>query len=377
MVAIPNHHFFQWVNQLKDSGYEVYWFDVTDGGNKVHRIDWVHQIKGWKLKWDFPFRHTIKNKFPHIYAVIQKYNERKIVSVFTKSIYKIQPDIVHCFEMKLAGLPILEVMQNHTNIKFIYSSWGSDVYFYKELGVQAAQFKRFLARVNYMITDCKRDYSIAKQNGFKNNYLGVFPGNGGISINQTLIQSIDSRNILLIKGYDDGVGKASKVIEAIELLPLFLLRNLEIIIYGANQIIIEKVEKSIFFEGLKVKTYARNQFMSNVDLLQLMGKSVLHIGNSISDGMPNSLLEAMGMGVFPIQSNPGKVSEEVIIHGMNGFLIKKPLDSMEIANWIEKALINKEMRANAQKYNIDFVNKHYNRECLKTKIVQLYNGILS
>jgi hypothetical protein len=42
------------------------------------------------------------------------------------------------------------------------------------------------------------------------------------------------------------------------------------------------------------------------------GQSILHIGNSISDGMPNALLEAMGMGAFPIQSNPGKVSEEVI-----------------------------------------------------------------
>jgi hypothetical protein len=40
-------------------------------------------------------------------------------------------------------------------------------------------------------------------------------------------------------------------------------------------------------------------------------QSVLHIGNSISDGMPNALLEAMGMGAFSIQSNPGKVSEEV------------------------------------------------------------------
>ena len=64
MVAIPNHHFFQWVNQLKESGYEVYWFDVTDGGNKVERIDWLHQIKGWKLKYDFPLRYSLKNKSP-------------------------------------------------------------------------------------------------------------------------------------------------------------------------------------------------------------------------------------------------------------------------------------------------------------------------
>ena len=57
-----------------------------------------------------------------------------------------------------------------------------------------------------------------------------------------------------------------------------------------------------------------------------MGKSGIHIANSISDGMPNALLEAMGMGAFPIQSNPGKVSEEVITHGKNGFLIEDQND---------------------------------------------------
>jgi hypothetical protein len=56
----------------------------------------------------------------------------------------------------------------------------------------------------------------------------------------------------------------------------------------------------------------KGEFISNSEVLEIMGQSVLHIGNSISDGMPNALLEAMGMGAFPIQSNPGKVSEEVI-----------------------------------------------------------------
>ena len=108
-----------------------------------------------------------------------------------------------------------------------------------------------------------------------------------------------------------------------------------------------------------------------------MGQSALHIGNSISDGMPNALLEAMGMGAFPIQSNPGRVSEEVISHGVNGFLIEDPLDSKEIANCIVSAIENQELRARAQKFNVDFVNQNYNREYLKQEIVQLYNGILS
>ena len=108
-----------------------------------------------------------------------------------------------------------------------------------------------------------------------------------------------------------------------------------------------------------------------------MGKSIIHIANSKSDGLPTSAVEAMGMGAFPIQSNPGRVSEEVITHGVNGFLIENPGDSNEIANWIEKALINQELRANAQIYNVDFVNKNYNRDNLKQKIIHLYKNILS
>jgi glycosyltransferase involved in cell wall biosynthesis len=376
MVAIPNHHFFQWVNQLKESGYEVYWFDVTDGGNKVERIDWLHQIKGWKLKYDFPLRYSLKNKSPRIYKWIQKHNERKIAAVFEKVLKEIQPDIVHSFEMRLAGLPILEVMEQKPNLNFIYSSWGSDIYFYKELGIQTEQFTRFLKRVDYLITDCKRDFEIAKKNSFENVFLGVYPGNGGLTIAEQYIKPINDRNFLIIKGYEDGVGKALKVIEAIELLPSTLLEKLEIIIYSADIVVKERVEKSDFFASLKVKIYLRGAFISNVDLMQLMGKSVLHIANSISDGMPNVLLEAMGMGSFPIQTNPGKVSEEVITHGMNGFLIENAFDSAEISKWIKKALENQELRITAQIFNVDFVNKNYNRVNLKQDIVQLYNGIL-
>nr|WP_315164875.1 glycosyltransferase family 4 protein [uncultured Flavobacterium sp.] len=377
MIAIPNHHFFQWVNQLKESGYEVYWFDSTDGGNKVDRIDWVYQIKGWKLKYNFPLRHFLKKKLPKIYKGIQKYNERKIAAVFEKVLKEIQPDIVHCFEMRLAGFPILEIMEQRPNLKFIYSSWGSDIYFFKELGVQEEQFCRFLARVDYLITDCKRDYEIAKQNGFKNIYFGTYIGNGGLTIEEKNIQNINERNIFIVKGYEDGIGKALKVIEAIELLPLELFQELEIIIYSADVSVKEKVENSSFFKLLKVKIYSRGQFIANADLLENMGKSKIHIANSISDGMPNVLLEAMGMGAFPIQSNPGNVSEEVIEHGVNGFLISNPLDIHEIAGWIEKALLNNQLREEAQTYNINLVSKNYNRENLKQDIVKLYKGILS
>lgn len=376
LVAIPNHHFFQWVNQLKDSGHEVFWFDITDGGPKSSKINWVTQIKGWKLKWDFPFRFAIKKRLPKLYDFIQKYNENKVTSVFNKAINNIQPDIVHCFEMLLSGLPILSVMEQN-KIPFMYSSWGSDLFYFEKMGISKSKVEQFFNRTNYLITDCKRDHTIAVKNGFNAEYLGVFPGNAGLSINTDAIKPVADRAIILIKGYDDGVGKASVVLDALEMVSNEALKGKEIVIYSADDTVKHQIETSTFFSKLKVTVYSRYSFLQNEKLLDIMGKSCIHIANSISDGMPNALLEAMGMGAFPIQSNPGKVTEEVIVHNQNGFLIENPLDKSNIATLIEDAILNETLRISAQDYNTNFIKQNYNRDVLQPKIVNLYETIKS
>ncbi len=374
MVAIPNHHFFQWVNQLKETGHDVYWFDVTDGGSKSPKIKWVTQIKGWKLKWDFPLRSTIKKKFPKLYKSIQKVNEKDVSIAFKKALDSIQPDIVHCFEMQLSGLPILPIMEQNT-IPLIYSSWGSDVFYFKQLGVSTEQLQNFYKRANYLITDCKRDYQLATKNGFKNQFSGVFPGNGGLTIDNSKIKTVANRTIILIKGYEDGVGKASKVLEALTLVSAKSLKDKKIVVYSADKAIIQQVKQSKVLSNLQITVHPRQQFIQNKDLLTLMGKSCIHIANSISDGMPNALLEAMSMGSFPIQSNPGQVTEEVIGHNKNGFLISNPLDQKEIALHITNALQNESLRQQAQDFNVNFMKEHYNRTTLQTKIEALYKTI--
>jgi glycosyltransferase involved in cell wall biosynthesis len=372
LVAIPNHHFFQWTNQLKESGYEVYWFDITDGSGFVERINWVKQFNGWKLKWKYPFRYRIKKYFPKLYSFLEKITVNRVEVVFENILNEIKPDIVHSFEMKLSGLPILSVINKH-KIPFVYSSWGSDMYAYQNLGVTTDNVKSFLNRVDYLITDCNRDFQIAQQLGFTNQFLGVFPGNGGIDIETLFIQSISNRRTICIKGYDDGVGKALVVIKAIELIEFD--SSIDFLIFSADENVVSYLQKSKYFKQKKVELILRKSFLKNKLLLQKLGSCLLYIGNSTSDGMPNSLLEAMGMGVFPIQSNPGKVTEEVITHGINGFLIENPNEVVAIASLIKTAIENQELRAKAQEYNVSFVQKNYNRAMLRNKIINLYQSI--
>lgn len=371
-VAIPNHHFFQWTDQLKESGFDVYWFDITDGAGFVQRLNWVKQFNGWRLKWKYPFRYTIKKKFPNLYSLLENVLVNKTEVAFENIIQKVRPDIVHCFEMKLAGLPILSVMKKN-KIPFVYSSWGSDMFDYKNLGVTDIEAKSFLKRVEYLITDCHRDFKIAQQLGFLRKFFGVFPGNGGIEIENKFIASIGNRKTICIKGYDDGVGKALVVLKAIESIQFD--SSIDFLIFSAEENIIKYLEISDFFRKRKVEIIPRESFILNKLLLHKFGSCLLYIGNSISDGMPNTLLEAMGMGVFPIQSNPGRVSEEVITHGKNGYLIEDPFDIVEISKLIKDAINNFELRAGAQVYNTAYVNENFNRAKLKNEIIELYETL--
>lgn len=375
MVSMASLHFFKWVEQLEKAGHEVYWFDVLDSKQKVERISWANQIVGWKLRCDYPGRFFFKSKFPRINSFIQQFNERSTAKIFEKKLLEIQPDLVHSFEMQLSCLPILRVMEQHASIKWAFSSWGSDMFYPEQIGISDFLMLKTLKRTNYLITDCFRDFEIAKKYGFNNTFLGVFPGNGGTQYDSEFILPVSSRKIILIKGYNNDIGKGINIIKALTNELLLLMKNYEIIVFGADSEIKDYVKNNLRFKQVNIKVYLRSEFIENSTLMKLMGKSYIYIGNSLSDGLPNSLIEAMGMGAFPIQSNPGNVTAELIKDGQNGFLIQDALNNGEIENLIKRALLNPVMIEKAFERNINLVKERYDREKNKMKIVKVYEYI--
>nr|WP_288836680.1 glycosyltransferase family 4 protein [uncultured Flavobacterium sp.] len=377
MVSMPCLHFFRWAEQLQDSGHEVYWFDVTDGGKKAERIDWVKQTVGWKHRLDYPGRYFFKKRIPKLYTFIQKFNERDCAKVFEEKILEIQPDIVHSFELKISCIPIFSVMNKYKNIKWIYSSWGSDVYYFKNLNIKEKIFREIIQRIDFLISDCYRDYEIVKKNGFNNHFLGVLPGNGGIDfpVKQSKLLKPEMRDTILIKAYNDGVGKGIEILKSLNGELIELLMKFKIVLFGANQEIIDFIKKNNQFEKLNITVFTKENSISNNELLQIMNNSYLYIANSLSDGLPNALLEAIGMGCFPIQSNPGNVMAEIIEHGENGFLINNPLDHQEINNWINLALTNHNLIEKSFHSSVKKARIRCNRKELKKTISEIYNQV--
>jgi glycosyltransferase involved in cell wall biosynthesis len=370
MVSMLSNHFFNWVKQLEGSGHEIYWIDVYDSDTKVEKINFVHQITGWRNRYDYPGRYRLKANFKSGYDFLAFFNQRSLSSVFESLLREIQPDLVHSFVMYSACAPLLGVMQKYPKVKWAYSAWGNDLFYYQNEQKRLSEIKKTLPKLNYMFADCYRDFMIAEQNGFKGKYLGTFPTGGGydFSFYDKHLKPFKKRNVILIKGYEHKFGRCNRVLKAISTIKNNL-EGFEIVVFGANQRVLKHVEKHKLDAWKNVKIYEQ---LSHQEVLKLMGLAYIYIGNSISDGMPNTLLEAIIMGAFPIQSNPGGATEEHIIHGKNGFLITNPESPDEIALHITQALKNPDLLESAVLFNNQNIRPKLERETVKKKVLEQY-----
>jgi len=364
-------HFKRWVKQLENAGHEVFWFDVYDGGYS-NEIPWVKQGNGWRNKFnDFKGRVTLKNKFPKLYKY---FFERKIQKSFENYLNLVKPDCVHSFALYVSCVPIESVMKKNPKIKWIYSSWGSDLFYFRNIKSYLVDIKRILPQVDYLFTDCFRDSVIAKELGFKNTHLGVFPGGGGFDLENynQYIKPVSNRNIILLKGYENRSGRANIVLESlINLGSEILNKNLKVVVFGATKEFVSFYHKEKQNSSFEVEIFETENQLSHLAILKLMGEALIYIGNSNSDGMPNTLLEAICMGAFPIQSNPGSVTEEVIKDKQNGLLIDDCNNGKMIEQTIKTALNNQEMIEKAFVYNQELKEK-YHIESIKKQVLNKY-----
>ena len=372
MVSMFANHFFNWTNQLKNSGHEVYWIDVFDNGAVVPNIDWVHQIVDWKRRCNFPGRQTLKRKAPSIYRLVEKLNERELKGIVANKIREINPDVIQSFVLFSACAPILEVMKKNTQIKWIYSAWGNDLYYFQNEPEYLKDIKAVLPRVDYMFADCHRDYDIARKYGYSGEFLGVYPGGGGYDFDfEGNIVPVPERKVILVKGYQKLFGECIKILQALEEIEKEL-EGFQIIVFGADEVALEYIDK---YNLEQKENFRIKNNLGRAEVMKLMGKSLIYIGNSISDGTPNTMLEAMIMGAFPIQSNPGGVTEEWIKPGVNGLLIQDPLNTKEIKQRIMEALKNPDFLKSAVQYNFKKIKPQLERETVTQRVLKKYASI--
>ncbi|AUC84421.1 glycosyl transferase family 1 [Polaribacter sp. ALD11] len=374
LISMPSVHVIRWIENLKETSFELFWFDIL-GKGRLKTIDRVQQITGWRQRKIFYIKgeHWLKKKKPNIYDKIQPFIEITPNEQLEKIIKEIQPDIIHSFEMQSCSYPILKVMNKYPTIKWIYSCWGSDLFYFQKYKNHNIKIRSVLKRIDYLHTDCLRDFKLAKSLGFIGDFTGVIPGGSGFKLNELKNNKvpIKNRNIILIKGYEHKFGRALNVIKALNELK-DKLKSYEIIVFGAHK----KVLDYVVLNKLPFKVFYKSE-LTHFEILKLMGKSKIYIGNSVSDGMPNTLLEAIIMNAFPIQSNPGNVTSEIIEDRLNGLIINNPEDINEIKTLIKGAIHIEDniFFEKAAEMNTRIAKTMLDYKLNKQKVIDLYDNI--
>lgn len=287
---------------------------------------------------------------------------------------KFQPDLVHALRIQNEGY--VGAWAKHHPL--ILSSWGSDfIYIAKRFPVHRILTRLVMRKPDAFMADCLRDIRLAYVNGLPNTVpTRCFPGNGGID--RALFHNSRSemqpreRIILFARGYSpltciDTLLEAFKILldrEQSQLTQLILLLPT-----GA----ISKVERirqklNISKSSIQIKTGVSREEMGR--LLQTIAVIVSPMK---SDGTPNSMLEAMACGAFPVMSDLESI-REWISHGQNGLLFN-PDNPEELAACLEEALDNFSLCQSAKEINEQLINDRVDYVKIMPQVREFYQMI--
>ena len=226
-------HTARWLRQLTDEKWDIHLFPVDE--NPLHpdlRHVTVHtllrqrssdldpSVRQTGLWW--PFRRGATRVRDALERLSPDLTSRP--ARLARAIRRLRPDIVHSLEMQRAGYLTLENRKRWVECSFpawIYSSWGSDIFYFGRQPEHEKRIRAVLAACDYYIADCQRDVRLAREFGFKGEVLGVFPVTGGFDIQRMRrLQPplpVSSRKVVALKGYHDDswAGRALVALQAL------------------------------------------------------------------------------------------------------------------------------------------------------------------
>ncbi len=287
----------------------------------------------------------------------------------------VQPDLVHAMRIPFEGMLAANSLQNNPDMPFLVSVWGNDFTLHaKATPLLRTYTYRVLARANGLHTDCKRDLHLALKWGYpeRGPFL-VVPGNGGIKLE--------------IFHIPDGSlpGREQRVINPRGFRAY--VRN-DVFFRSIPWVLADLAETEFICPDMKghpeaLRWIAKLSLEGSVKLLpklkqeeiaEAFRQTAVSVSPSTHDGTPNTLLEAMACGCFPVAGDLESI-REWITPGVNGLLID-PNDPQDLAAGIVNALLNDELRREAAEFNRRLIQERADYQWVMKRVVEFYQGFL-
>jgi glycosyltransferase involved in cell wall biosynthesis len=271
---------------------------------------------------------------------------------------RIQPDLVHAQRIPFEGMLAAYAPRE---VPLAVSIWGNDLTLHAAGSAQmAALTRRTLARADALIADAQRDVRLARAWGLdRTKPVLVVPGNGGIDLDEikavkqrvqagqipSAFDPGDSPLVINPRGFRTGSVRQDTFFQA---LPLILQRKPGIKFVCAAMA--GQKEALNWISRLKLEgKVSLLPHLPQEQLWQLFARAQVSVSISQHDGTPNTLLETMAFGAFPIAGDIESL-REWITPGSNGLLVE-PASPQGLAEAVLLALDNPDLRRDAEVKN--------------------------
>lgn len=385
-VAIPNSiHTARWINQITDQGWEIHLVPSVPLPLHPYLKDKVrvHEQTEQKMaRW----RRTAINllaRWPHhrgsghARRLRERIQAQVPIGGLDQVIRHVRPHLVHSLEFQHGSYPVLETKQRlqAEMPTWIVSSWGSDVYLFHRLAEHRARVQAVLATCDYYACECARDVALARELGLRGEVLPVLSCGGGFDLAQmrTLRRPgpTSQRRVILVKGYQGWAGRGLVALRAVAMCADVLqAHGYRVVVQLASPDTLTAAELVAHSTGLPIEIAQHGDY---TEALQRFGAARVHIGLSISDGISQSLLEAMVMGAFPIQSCTA-CADEWIEDGKSGFIVP-PEDPHIVAAALRRAVTDDALVDQAAAINDATAARRLAYGHIKEQVVEMYRSI--
>jgi hypothetical protein len=370
-------HAARWISQINGQGWDLHLFPSLDhgvlhpelAGVQVHRS--AYERFG-SYRESFAARGLVYSARRIVGRYFPQYRARRLARL----IRRLRPDAVHALEFQSAGYLCLAARQllGADFPPWIATNWGSDLYLYARLREHRERIGAILGACDFYSCECERDVALARKLGLKGEALPVLPNSGGFDLDAALPLRApgptSQRRGIVLKGYQHWAGRALVGLRALERCA-DRLKGYEVSIFSASDDVALAAE--LFTEKTSIPARIVPGGAPNRDILSLHGNARISIGLSISDAISTSLLEAMVMGSFPVQSSTA-CADEWVEHGRSGLLVP-PEDPEEVEKALRRALDDDALVDHAAELNLATARRKLDRKVLKPAILDFYERV--
>lgn len=299
---------------------------------------------------------------------------------------KLMPDIVHAMRIPFEGML---AAQADLKLPLLVSVWGNDFTLHGQSTPKMQSLTKVtLQKIAGLHVDCYRDLHLAVEWGFPQGHPAiVLPAAGGIEpdIFYPSSRDVDSKP-LTIQGMPLEIPSDSPVVVNPRGFRAYVRNDT---FFKSIPMILEKKEDTIFLcpsmEGIREaeEWVTRLGIMDSVHLLprltasemgEVYRRSLVSVSPSEHDGTPNTLLESMACGCFPIAGDIESI-REWIQDGKTGLLVD-PAKPTELAKAVVSALRKPEFIDSARVPNIDLVHDRALRSEVMRRAELFYHELL-